>query len=140
MKRLLIAQVAIAAVAFPVAYPSLSKVVAPKEPVTIRYCYDGDTCTSNHDEKFRLACIDTPEIAGRKAQPKKALAARNYLRRFLQGKEITVKRHFPDKFNRTVAELYADGKNVQEEMVQSGHADVFWKYADPCPWTEKYRM
>ena len=38
---------------------------AALETVTIRDCYDGDTCTTTKGEKIRLACIDTPEMRGR---------------------------------------------------------------------------
>ena len=34
--------------------------------VSIKYCYDGDTCTTLKGEKIRLACIDTPELKGKK--------------------------------------------------------------------------
>ena len=48
--------------------------------ISINYCYDGDTCTSDKGEKIRLACIDAPELKGPEANPKKAKAARNHLR------------------------------------------------------------
>ena len=35
--------------------------------ITIKDCYDGDTCTSSEGEKIRLACIDTPELKGKRA-------------------------------------------------------------------------
>ena len=40
--------------------------------ISINYCYDGDTCTSDKGEKIRLACIDAPELKGPEANPKKA--------------------------------------------------------------------
>ena len=36
------------------------------ETVTIRSCYDGDTCRTTTGEKIRLACIDTPELRGKR--------------------------------------------------------------------------
>ena len=33
-----------------------------RESVTIKSCYDGDTCRTTTGEKIRLACIDTPEL------------------------------------------------------------------------------
>ena len=35
--------------------------------VKIKNCYDGDTCQTINGEKIRLACINTPELKGRKA-------------------------------------------------------------------------
>ena len=45
--------------------------------VSIHSCYDGDTCTTTTGEKVRLACIDTPELRGRNADPVPAKAARD---------------------------------------------------------------
>ena len=64
-----------------------------------------------------------------------ATAARDHLRGFLDGKTITVRRITRDRYGRTVGELYADGTNVQQAMVASGHARIFWKYAHQCAWT-----
>ena len=103
--------------------------------VTIRSCYDGDTCRTTNGERIRLACIDTPELRGKYAQPAATTAARDHLRGFLDGKAITVRRITTDRYGRTVGELYADGTNVQQEMVASGHARIYWKYAHQCAWT-----
>ena len=49
-------------------------------PTTIiKSCYDGDTCTTIDGEKIRLACIDTPELKGKRADPIPAKEARDYL-------------------------------------------------------------
>lgn len=40
--------------------------------VFIASCYDGDTCTTDTSDKIRLACIDTPELRGKGAQPERA--------------------------------------------------------------------
>ena len=103
--------------------------------VTIRGCYDGDTCTTATGEKIRLACIDTPELRGKQAEPERAQAARDYLRRMVVGKEVGIRRIAKDRYGRTVAELYLNGSNVQQKLVASGHAEIYWKYAKQCPWT-----
>ena len=41
--------------------------------VLIINCYDGDTCTTLKGETIRLACIDTPELKGRNANPIKSI-------------------------------------------------------------------
>ena len=53
--------------------------------ITIKDCYDGDTCTSSDGEKIRLACIDTPELKGKRAKPKEAIAAKNFLNKMIKG-------------------------------------------------------
>ena len=105
--------------------------------VLIRSCYDGDTCTTTTGEKVRLACIDTPKLRGRNAHPGPAKAARDYLRSRLKGKAITIRRIDTDRYGRTVAELFADGANVQEQLVASGHAEIYRRYAKPCVWANK---
>ena len=105
--------------------------------VFIASCYDGDTCRTSTGEKIRLACIDTTELRGRNADPVPAKAARDYLRSYLKGKAITIRRIDTDRYGRTVAELFADGVNVQEHLVASGHAEIYRRYAKPCSWASR---
>ena len=102
----------------------------------IRDCYDGDTCTSNSGERIRLACIDTPELRGKKADPVPAKAARDYLRALVVGRDVGIKRITTDRYDRTVAELFIGGSNVQQQLVAAGHAEIYWKYAHQCGWTQ----
>ncbi|MDA7677501.1 thermonuclease family protein [bacterium] len=104
------------------------------EKVLITSCYDGDTCTSGTGEKIRLACIDTPELRGHSAEPFPAKEARDYLREMVVGRKVTIRRITTDRFGRTVAELFVNGSNVQQQLVASGHASIYWRYADQCPW------
>ena len=108
---------------------------AALETVTIRSCYDGDTCTTSTGEKIRLACIDTPEMKGRRAQPARARAARDHLQAMVVGRSVGLRRITVDRYGRTVGELFVDGMNVQQAMVASRHAEIFWRYASQCPWT-----
>ena len=104
--------------------------------VVIATCYDGDTCTTTTGERVRLACIDTPELRGKRADPIPALAARDHLRSLIVGHTVGIRRITTDRYGRTVAELSVDGSNVQQKLVASGHAEIYWKYQDQCPWTE----
>ena len=104
--------------------------------VVIATCYDGDTCTTTTGERVRLACIDTPELRGKRAKPVPAKAARDHLRGLVVGKKVGVRRITEDRYGRTVAELSLGTTNVQQEMVVRGHAEIYWRYADQCPWTE----
>ena len=97
--------------------------------VVIASCYDGDTCTTTTGERIRLACIDAPELRGKRAQPVLAEAARNHLRDLVVGREVGIRRFTKDLYGRTVGELFVGKTNVQEEMVSSGHADIYRKYA-----------
>ena len=108
------------------------------ESVVIDNCYDGDTCTTTSGEKIRLACIDTPEIKGPRADPEPAKAARDFLNSNVAGKEVSIRRITKDRYERTVAELAKDGVNIQKLMVSKGYAKIYKKYADPCPWASNF--
>ena len=107
-----------------------------RESVTIKSCYDGDTCRTTSGEKIRLACIDTPELRGKGAQPERAKAARDRLRGMVVGRSVNLRRITTDRYGRTVGELYVYGMNVQQAMVASRHAEIYWKYAHQCPWSK----
>ena len=115
-----------------------SDLYARSEKIIIESCYDGDTCTTTNKEKIRLACIDAPEIRGKRADPKQAKYVRDYLNSLIKGKEITVKRITYDRYGRTVAELYKNKKNLQKHLVDIGLAKVYKKYAYQCNWSKNY--
>ena len=104
--------------------------------ITVKSCYDGDTCTTTTGEKIRLACIDTPELRGERADPIPARRARDYLNDLVAGKEVSIRRITKDRYGRTVAELSKDGINIQEHLVSAGFARVYKRYADQCDWTK----
>ena len=106
-------------------------------PTTIiQSCYDGDTCTAIDGEKIRLACIDTPELKGKRADPIPAKKARDFLNDLLINEEVYIKRITNDRYRRTVAELYKNDINVQELIVQKGYGKIYERYADQCEWTK----
>ena len=111
---------------------------AKTEKIIIENCYDGDTCTTTNKEKIRLACIDTPEIRGKKAAPEKAKYVRDYLNSLIKGKEITIRRITYDRYGRTVAELYKNKINLQKHLVEIGLAKIYKKYAYQCEWSKNY--
>ena len=111
---------------------------AGNNKIFIRNCYDGDTCTSLLGEKIRLACIDTPEIKGKRSEPQKALLVRNYLNKLIKNQEVSIKRITSDRYGRTVAELYKDKLNIQKHLVDVGLAKIYKKYAFQCEWTKDF--
>ena len=116
----------------------VEKKIISSEAVVIDSCYDGDTCTTTSGEKIRLACIDTPEIRGPRANPEPAKAARDFLNSNVAGKEVSIRRITKDRYERTVGELVKDGVNIQKLMVSKGYAKIYKKYADPCPWASNF--
>ena len=114
-----------------------SSEINAKLPTTIiKSCYDGDTCTTIDGEKIRLACIDTPEIKGKKADPIPAKEARDFLNNLLSNKKVSIRRVTKDKYDRTVGELFINGINVQELIVQKGYGKIYKRYAYQCDWTK----
>ena len=110
------------------------------QKIVIKSCYDGDTCTSREGEKIRLACIDTPEIRGKRANPEKAIFVRDYLNDLISGEEVTIRRITYDRYGRTVGELFKDKINLQKHLVDLGLAKVYKKYAYQCKWSNNYFM
>ena len=109
---------------------------APELPsVTIQSCYDGDTCTTTDGEKIRLACIDTPELRGKKADPIPGKAARDYLNDLVAGSTVTIRRITEDRYARTVAEVSKGPMNIQEHLVEKGFASIYERYSSQCEWS-----
>ena len=50
------------------------------------------------------------------------------------GRKVTIRRITTDRYARTVAELFVNGSNIQQQLITSGHALIYWRYADQCPW------
>ena len=103
--------------------------------ILIKNCYDGDTCTTIDGEKIRLACIDTPELKGKRANPMPAKEARDFVNKLLANKEVSIKRISNDRYGRTVAELFKGDINVQALIVEKGYGKIYERYADQCEWT-----
>jgi len=109
---------------------------APNLPsVTIQSCYDGDTCTTTDGEKIRLACIDTPELKGERADQFPGKAARDYLNDLVSGSKVTIRRITKDRYGRTVAELSKGPINFQEHLVEKGFAIIYERYSMQCEWS-----
>ena len=104
----------------------------------IKECYDGDTCTTIYNEKIRLACIDTPELKGRKANPKEAEEAKIFLNNLIANKEVNIRRITYDRYGRTVAELFKNDVNIQKLIVEKGYGKIYKKYSYQCPWAINY--
>tara|TARA_Y100001968_G_scaffold319177_1_gene350358 strand:+ start:506 stop:925 length:420 start_codon:yes stop_codon:yes gene_type:complete len=110
--------------------------VKANDSVTIRSCYDGDTCTTTKGEKIRLACIDTPELRGPRSDPLPAIAARDYLNDLIAGEKVSIRRITKDRYGRTIAELSKGGMNIQKRLVGKGYARIYERYVHQCRWSK----
>ena len=131
MKRLLIQLIAA------LASPSYASAFVFLPIIFIKDCYDGDTCTSLNGEKIRLACIDTPELKGWKADPIPAKEARDFVNKLVANEKVTIKRINIDRYGRTVGELFKNGVNIQELIVKKGYGKIYKKYAYQCEWSKR---
>lgn len=103
--------------------------------------YDGDTIFCRVDlgfgvklgmdtkgVSFRLYGVDTPEL-NRKAEREAGIVARDWLREHIEGKDVILRTHKPDpkdKYGRYLAEVILDGVNLNELLVEEGHAVAYF--------------
>ena len=113
----------------------LSKANAKLPNIIIKSCYDGDTCSTIAGEKIRLACIDTPEIKGNKTNPIAANESKYFLNNLVANKKVSIRRITYDRYGRTVGELFSNGINIQELIVEKGYGKIYKRYADQCEWS-----
>lgn len=85
---------------------------------------DGDTVRCGK-ERVRLLGIDAPEIhgcrQGRICAPGDGQASKRNLQRLLNG-SLRIDRVTRDRYGRTVAQVYAGGRNVSCEQLRAGMA------------------
>ncbi len=91
--------------------------------------YDGDTIKVTGLDltfKIRLVGIDCPETGygNRLAQPF-SQKAKFYLKNLLNNKTIDIKSYGTGGYNRQLAEVFVNGKNINLEMVRAGFAEVY---------------
>ena len=108
----------------------------PAEAQTIRATVlsigDGDTLRVQEGSRtlnVRLACIDAPETSqaphGARARAQlKALAP--------MGSSVELRVKATDRYGRSVAELSRGGRNLNQALVASGAAFVYWQYISGC--------
>ena len=91
--------------------------------------FDGDTIKVAGLDlifKIRLAGIDSPEIGfnGKKSQPF-SHKAQHYLVNLVDNKKVAIKSYGTGAYNRQLAEVFINGKNINIEMIKAGLAEVY---------------
>ena len=88
---------------------------------------DGDTITiitdARQTKKIRLSEIDTPE----RDQPWGRQASRA-LSKKVANKSIVAKVSGVDRYDRVIAEIFVEERNINHEMVSEGHAWAYRRY------------
>ncbi|MGL6071780.1 thermonuclease family protein [Craterilacuibacter sp.] len=94
----------------------------------VRQIADGDTLTvvdaHGQANKIRLAFIDAPERA-----QAGGLAARNALQAAVSGRRVRVEVFEQDRYGRSVGLLWLEGRDINLELVATGHAWHYPQYA-----------
>lgn len=96
----------------------------PGEPTRVDSVADGDTVRLAGGERVRLDCVDAPESD----QPYGG-EAREQLRDLLAGAAVRIDRDGRDRYGRTIGVLYADGRDVNQQLVARGAG---WNYDRFC--------
>lgn len=91
--------------------------------------FDGDTIKVTGfglTFKIRLVGIDSPELGfkGQKSQPF-SQKAKHYLENLLDNRKIAIKSYGTGAYNRQLAEVFINNKNINIEMIRAGLAEVY---------------
>ena len=104
----------------------------PVQAATVLSVGDGDTITITSGAqkiRMRLACIDAPETS----QTPYGMESRQALQKLLPiGAEVTVRTKATDRYGRTVGEVLKGTTNINQSLVESGNAFVYWQYISGC--------
>ena len=92
--------------------------------------YDGDTVLCKQGSvsiKVRLVGIDAPETSKKKGEPGQPYSqqATKYLSGLILNNSVDIKGYGLDGYNRVLAEIFLDGKNINIDLVQQGLAEVY---------------
>ncbi|NBT48545.1 MAG: thermonuclease family protein, partial [Actinobacteria bacterium] len=104
----------------------------PARAASVLSVGDGDTITVREGSQritVRLACIDAPETS----QSPYGMESRHALQKLLPiGTDVTVRTKAVDRYGRSVAEVLKSGSNINQKLVRSGDAFVYWQYISGC--------
>ena len=125
--------IAISAVSYILHEPKAPPSATPKGAeltCTVKSVYDGDTLTArcpSGEVKVRMFGIDSPEMA----QKPWGNEAKQTLRGLLPLSDpVQLQVRDQDRYGRTVAQVWVDGRDVGLEMVKQGQAVMYEQYND----------
>lgn len=104
-----------------------------KTKAHVYYCSDGDTCRLSVADRsmwlnVRLFGIDAPETAKkrlRKGGQPMGEAAKEFINKTIQDKDVMITQADLDPYNRPVVEIFLDNQSVNLLMVEKGYAEVY---------------
>jgi len=106
--------------------------LAQTRTATVLSIGDGDTLRVREGSRtlnVRLACIDAPETS----QTPHGAQARAQLQALAPvGSTVALRIQTTDRYGRAIAELSRNGRNLNQALVASGAAFVYWQYIQGC--------
>lgn len=90
---------------------------------TLRVRQNGMTLT------VRLVCIDAPESS---QEPHGAQASQALKALVPIGSGVDLRIKTTDRYGRSIAEISRQGRNINQELVATGAAFVYWQYIKGC--------
>jgi endonuclease YncB( thermonuclease family) len=116
--------------------------------VTLLSVHDGDTLSVTVDGlppifgeniRVRMRGIDAPDLTSKsKCEAKKAIEAREFVRKLLVGKRITLNNVWRDKYFRLLADVEVDGKKVSDQLLKQNLAVPYYGLKKPIvDWCSK---
>jgi endonuclease YncB( thermonuclease family) len=106
--------------------------LAQTHTTTVLSIGDGDTLRvrdGNRTLNVRLACVDAPETSQIPYGP----TARSQLQALAPlGSTVALRVTGTDRYGRSIAELSRGGRNLNQALVASGAAFVYWQYIQGC--------
>ncbi|EAD8646811.1 endonuclease [Listeria monocytogenes] len=118
-------------------------------PVKLDHVVDGDTISVKFEgetkaKTVRLLLIDTPEsVKPNTPVQSYAKEASNYMKELVTNSKLTLEYDSggaTDKYGRVLAYVYADGKNVNEEMLKEGFARVAYVYEPNTRYLSEFKQ
>lgn len=122
--------------------PEAVSATIDKSNFKVTKVFDGDTVQvqgQNLEFRIRMVAIDAPETGGskKKGQPY-SQKAKKVLQQLIQGKKVRLKQYGTGGYNRILAEIFSQGRNINLTMIRQGLAEVyrgrFPKNLDPSPY------
>ena len=112
---------------------AIALVITPSSlAATVISTGDGDTLRVRDGDRtviVRLGCIDAPEQSQR---PYGQMAANRLKELLPKGQSVQLREINRDRYGRTVAEVFTNGRSVNLQMVADGMAAVYRQYLKNC--------
>ncbi|MFH1521981.1 MAG: thermonuclease family protein [archaeon] len=106
-------------------YYQFTDVTVSIETAHVLQIVDGDTVKLDNGQTLRLLGINTPEKSMSFSEE-----ATEFLRELVQDKSVQVEAHGTEKYGRTLAYVFLDDKNINEEILAQGLGTLYYYEKD----------